>query len=240
MFVCAASVTSWCSRRYSWRCLLSEWRSWATTVRPGSHCASHQRKSGKAVVVCPTGQSEPFTPSQAGLAVQGDTPATRHRRCCRGDGQTRGPHGRRTRRAYRRRGSSCGRHQEHQGLIRTLRPACLLLPRSNCPPAQSPRSLACCSCVVNSFLASTHLTPPRKSLPGRWFSGSPRSYSPTSSISRARPCSIVCAPPTALSTVVARLKTAVLIGPLYSPSHRRKLRRSESCPVNWIGGTTSK
>ena len=73
-FVCAASVTSWCSRRYSWRCLLSEWRSWATTVRPGSHCASHQRKSGKAVVVCPTGQSEPFTPSQAGLAVQGDTP----------------------------------------------------------------------------------------------------------------------------------------------------------------------
>jgi hypothetical protein len=31
-------------------------------------------ESGKAVVVCPTGQSEPFTPSQAGLAVQGDTP----------------------------------------------------------------------------------------------------------------------------------------------------------------------
>lgn len=32
------------------------------------------QESGKAVVVCPTGQSEPFTPSQAGLAVQGDTP----------------------------------------------------------------------------------------------------------------------------------------------------------------------
>ena len=31
-------------------------------------------EAGKAVVVCPTGQSEPFTPSQAGLAVQGDTP----------------------------------------------------------------------------------------------------------------------------------------------------------------------
>lgn len=31
-------------------------------------------ESGKAVVVCPTGQSEPFTPSQAGLAVQGDIP----------------------------------------------------------------------------------------------------------------------------------------------------------------------
>ena len=31
-------------------------------------------EAGKAVVVCPTGQSEPFTPSQAGLAVQGDAP----------------------------------------------------------------------------------------------------------------------------------------------------------------------
>ncbi len=31
-------------------------------------------ESGKALVVCPTGQSEPFTPSQAGLAAQGDTP----------------------------------------------------------------------------------------------------------------------------------------------------------------------
>jgi hypothetical protein len=31
-------------------------------------------ESGKAVVVCPTGQSEPFTPSQSGLARQGNTP----------------------------------------------------------------------------------------------------------------------------------------------------------------------
>src|SRR6476659_4718883 len=31
-------------------------------------------ESGKAVVVCPTGQSEPFTPSQSGLALQGNTP----------------------------------------------------------------------------------------------------------------------------------------------------------------------
>ena len=31
-------------------------------------------EAGKAVVVCPTGQSEPFTPSQAGLTVQGDAP----------------------------------------------------------------------------------------------------------------------------------------------------------------------
>jgi hypothetical protein len=32
------------------------------------------QESGKAVVVCPTGQSEPFTPSQAGLPAQGDIP----------------------------------------------------------------------------------------------------------------------------------------------------------------------
>jgi len=35
-------------------------------------------ESGKAVVVCPTGQSEPFTPSQSGLALQGMKPVSAH------------------------------------------------------------------------------------------------------------------------------------------------------------------
>ena len=85
-------------------------------------------ESGEAIVVCPTAQSGPFIPLQhrwqdRPVGKRRGPTSTRHRLRCRRDSPAIGPHRRRTRRTHRCCHISCGRHQPHQGLIRTVRPA---------------------------------------------------------------------------------------------------------------------
>ena len=178
-------------------------------------CFAPKESGDEVIVVCPTAQSGPFIPLQAGRAGQAGGTGRAGARAHQSStstmlSQRRPNHGT----------SSSSNSSDLPPLPYQLRPpsatseahpsgtACpLLLPRSNSRPEQLPRSLVCCSCAVNSSPASVRLTAPRKSLPGRWSSATPNSYSPASSISRARPFSIVCGPQTRLSPVAVRRRT---------------------------------
>ena len=151
-------------------------------------------QSGVVTVVCPTHQSQPFVSYRSARTAR--RTSGRHRRCNPGDRQTTGSPRDRTRRAHRSCHSNCRRHPPSQGLVRTVRPACF--PRRPQAPrlARSPLSSACCSCVANSSPASAHWIRPRRSLPGRWSSGTRNSCSPALSISKAKPYSTMCAAPT--------------------------------------------
>ena len=85
-------------------------------------------------------------------------------------------------------------------------------PPSSSRLARSPPSWACCSCAANSSRASARWTRPRKSLPGRWSSGTRNSCSPALSISKARPYSIMSAVRTGLSPLQVRHETITIFG----------------------------